>query len=91
MQGSLVQAPFTQPYWQVESVGTYVQPPPEHVPVGEKLRSVAAVTHARAGGLMQLTPAHGSLLQAPFAQPYWQLTSVAVYVHDPPEQLPAVA
>jgi len=55
-----------------------VHEPPAQVPDEAQPRRVALSRQYAAGGVEQVTPAHGSLLQAPLVQPYIQVVSCTV-------------
>lgn len=55
------------------------------------MRRVEALRQSAAGGLVQVTVAHGSALQAPLVQPKGQGASVEPYEQEPPEQVPVAA
>ena len=52
------------------------------------MRSVVEPAHAAGGGVLHVTPAHGSALHCPDAQPYAHTVSVDPYEHVPPEHVP---
>lgn len=64
-----LQTPFRQPNGQLTSVVAYEQVPVWHVPVAAGDFKVFGPLQYGAGGVEQVTPAHGSPAQAPFAQP----------------------
>jgi hypothetical protein len=61
------------------------------VPGDEKLVNVVGVAQYAAGGVVHVTPAHGSALQLPAEHPCAQVVSVGAYEQEPPEQVPADA
>jgi len=63
-------------------------PLPPQVPGLPKARRVVLFAHTAAGGVVQVTLAHGSVLQAPLLQPLLHVVSVGAEVHVPPEQEP---
>jgi len=63
-QGSGLQVPFAQPKEQAVSVGAYVHEPPVHEPEGAYVRRVELVGQVAAGGVLHVTFAQGSVLQA---------------------------
>lgn len=54
-------------------------------------RRVVAFAQVFAGGMLHVTPAHGSGLHAPPEQPNWHVVSVGAYEQAPPEQVPVEA
>jgi hypothetical protein len=50
--------------------------PPLQVPDAAKVRRVVPFAQVAAGGMLQVTPAHGSPMQAPFEQPFAHVVSV---------------
>jgi hypothetical protein len=72
----MMHLPPEQPSTQAVSVGAYEQRPCLHVPVAAYRRRVSASTQTAEGGLLQTTPAQGSLWHAPFAQPNAHAVSV---------------
>src|SRR3954471_22342449 len=72
----MMHLPPEQPLSQRASVEAYEQRPCEHVPAEEYRRRVSLSTQKVAGGLLQTTPAQGSLWHAPFAQPKPHVVSV---------------
>ena len=63
---------------QVVSWKLYEHEPPLQLPGLPYTRRVVAFAQVVAGGVVQLTPAHGSGLQAPPAQPKEHVVSVGV-------------
>ena len=57
------------------------------MPPDAKTCSVEASVQCDAGGMLQTTPAQGSLVQAPLAQPSVQVTEFCENWHCVPEQL----
>lgn len=86
--GSVTQAPALHPSGHVESCQVYVQAPPEHDPGDRNVRRLTPSRQVAAGGALQATPAHGSPLQTPLAQPNPQVVSLGVYVQPPPLHTP---
>lgn len=72
----MMHLPPEHPLSQTVSVEAYEQSPCEHVPVAEYRRTVSESTQTVAGGLVQATPAQGSLWHAAFAQPNAHVVSV---------------
>lgn len=73
-------------------VGLYEQVPAAQVPEAEKLFSVAASAHEDAGGLLHVTPLHGSApTQALPWQPCAHFASVCAYEHVLSEHVPVDA
>jgi hypothetical protein len=60
---------------QVVSVGAYVQLPPLQVPIAAYVRCVVPFAQTAGGGVLQVTPWHGSPRHMPFAQPLAQVVS----------------
>lgn len=81
--GSPLHAPPEQPNGHIVSVGVYEQLPMLQVPVAEYVRRVVPLRHVAAGGMVHVTPAHGSPWHWPFMQPFAHVVSCGVYVHCP--------
>ena len=77
-QGSATQPPLAHPKPQLTSTGVYPQVPEVQVPGEAQVRSVDELRQALAGGWLHVTPWHGLLAQAPFAQPKVQVVSACV-------------
>ena len=69
-------------------LAAYEHAPPPHVPLDAKLWRIAPLTHEAAGGVLHVTPAHGSPTQAPALQPLVQLVSVGAYAQVPALHVP---
>lgn len=63
--------------------------PAEQVPLAAYVRRVVVFAHVGPGGVVHVTPWHGSPLHALPVQPNWHVESANVYVHVPPEHEPA--
>jgi hypothetical protein len=50
--------------------------PPLHVPVAGNVLRVVASAQVVAGGVVQVTPRHGSGLHAPALHPNWHVVSI---------------
>jgi hypothetical protein len=65
--------------------------PPLQVPGDEYVRRVPMLKQSAGGGVVQVTPLHGSTLQVPLLHPNMHVTSVGAYVQLPPLQVPVAA
>jgi hypothetical protein len=72
----MMHRPAEHPSTQIVSVGAYEQRPCAHDPVVAYRRTVSVSRQKAAGGLLQPTPAQGSLWHAPFEQPNGHEVSV---------------
>jgi hypothetical protein len=86
-------APFEHPLAHVVSLEGYdPHAPLVHVPAPEYVRSVVEFTQYAAGGVLHVTPAHGSSMHAPFLHPRAHVVVAAGYaphvpfVHDPGDE-----
>jgi hypothetical protein len=80
-----------QPNVQLTWFFGYEHVPALQVPGAWGTSSVVVSRQVGAGGLLQLTPAHGSPMHMPPAQPLAQAWDAVLYVQFPESQVPTLA